>query len=432
MSGARARPAKLGFWMTTALVMGSMIGSGVFLTPAALAPYGWNAVVGWVATIGGALTLAYLLARLTRAVPGAADAVGLMRHVFGPVPSFMITWSYWVSVWTANVTLAVAAVSNLGVFTPGLAALPFGPALAALALLWTITLVNLRGARVAGGVQIVTLVIKIIPLVVVAALIAGVLARNGPAPVLPWPAEGLSVAAIGASATLTLWPLLGFESASVAGEKVERREVTVPRAMLVGTALTGLLYLVVCSGIALLLPPTVAAGSSAPFATFVESYWARTPGLFMAAFAGIAALGALNGWVLLQGQTPLAMARAGLLPAWIGRTDARDTPVRALLVSSLLASLLLAANASSSTVGMFTFMSLLSTSATLWLYLAIAIAALRLRLAPPLALLATAYALWALWGAGLTVSLLSLVLMAGGLPFYWAARRSGAAAQASE
>jgi APA family basic amino acid/polyamine antiporter len=435
MNGAtdedRQKRRLLGFWMCLALVMGNMIGSGVFLLPASLAPYGWNAVAGWVVTIAGALVLAYLLVRLTRALPADPDAVGLVRTSFGPIPGFMIGWSYWVSVWTANVTLAVACVSNFSVFVPGFSTVTFGPALAALGLIWLLTLVSLRGARAAGGVQIVTLLLKLIPLIVVIVLILLVLLRDGSENVAVFPEEGLTLSAVGASATLTLWALLGFESASVVGDKVENPQKTVARATMIGTAATGLLYLIVCSGIALMLPVDLAASSDAPFATFVERYWAREPGLMMAAFAGIAALGGLNGWILLQGEVPLSMARAGTLPSWFKKTNRRDAPVRTLLLSSVLASILLLANASKSMGGLFTFMALLSTSASLWLYLAIALAAVKHRIAVPWALVGTAYALWAIWGAGIDVSMLSLALMVSGLPLYLLARRSAAPEQAA-
>lgn len=427
----RPRRRVLGFWMCLALVMGNMIGSGVFLLPASLAPFGWNAVAGWIVTIAGALVLAYLLVRLTRAVPADQDAVGLVRTSFGPVPGFMIGWSYWVSVWTANVTLAVACVSNFSVFVPGFSKVPFGPALAALGLIWLLTLVSLRGARAAGGVQVVTLLLKLIPLVVVIVMVVLVLLRDGSVNVATFPQEGLTLSAVGASATLTLWALLGFESASVVGDKVANPQRTVARATMIGTGATGLLYLIVCSGIALMLPVDLAANSDAPFATFVERYWAREPGLMMAAFAGIAALGGLNGWILLQGEVPLAMARAGTLPSWFGRTNRRDAPVRTLLLSSFLASILLLANSSKSMGGLFTFMALLSTSASLWLYLALALAALKHRIAVPWAIVGTAYALWTIWGAGIDVSILSLALMVSGLPLYLLARRSAAPKQAA-
>src|SRR3546814_7044405 len=98
--------------MGIALVMGNMIGSGVFLLPASLAPFGWNGVAGWAITIAGALALAFVIARLTVAFPRASGPTGFVELAFGRIPSFMIGWAYWVSVWTANVTLAVASVRS--------------------------------------------------------------------------------------------------------------------------------------------------------------------------------------------------------------------------------------------------------------------------------------------------------------------------------
>src|SRR3546814_1921180 len=106
--------------MGCALVMGNMIGSGVFLLPASLAPFGWNGVAGWAITIAGALALAFVIARLTVAFPRASGPTGFVELAFGRIPSFMIGWAYWVSVWTANVTLAVAAVRFLRLFVPAL------------------------------------------------------------------------------------------------------------------------------------------------------------------------------------------------------------------------------------------------------------------------------------------------------------------------
>ena len=124
------------------------------------------------------------------------------------------------------------------------------------------------------------------------------------------------------------------------------------------------------------------------------------------------------------------MSERGMLPAWLAATDARGTPVRGLVVGSLIASVFALMNASRTMQGLFEFLLLLSTSASLWLYLACAVAAVRLKVAVPWALLGAAYALWTLWGAGVAASGLSLVLMAAGLPLYWWARRVRLAEQA--
>ena len=425
-----SNPARqLGLWSAIALVVGNMIGSGVFLLPASLAPYGWNAVGGWAITIAGALVLALVFARLTRALPEAGGAVGFVHSAFGHVPAFLVSWVYLISNLTALVTLAVAAISYLSSMTPGIAAHAFLPAVLAVAVLWTITLLNLRGIRAAGAVQAVTTAIKIVPLVLVIGLAAGALADGSAAPT-PFDPSAISIDALGGAAALTMFALLGFEAACFAAARVRDPAVNVPRATLWGTGLTGVLYLLVCSAIALLLPQAVASASPAPFATFIERFWSGGPATLVAVFAIVSCVGALNGWTLVQGELVRCMAAQGLLPAWFGVIDARGVARRALLVSAAACTVLALMNASRSLKGLFEFLLLLATSASLWFYLACALAAFKLKVARPVAALGAVFAVGTLWGAGIVPSMLSLVLMVAGLPLYWCARRERAAAPA--
>ena len=416
---------QLGLWSAIALVVGNMIGSGVFLLPASLAPYGWNAVGGWLITIVGALVLALVFARLARALPRAGGAVGFVHSAFGHVPAFLVSWIYLISNLTALVTLAVAAISYLSSMVPAISAKAFLPALLAVGVLWTITLLNLRGIRAAGAVQAVTTLVKIVPLVLVIALAAGALAGGAAKPV-PFETSAISIDALGGAAALTMFALLGFEAACFAAARVRDPEVNVPRATLWGTGLTGVLYLLVCSAIALLLPQAVASTSPAPFATFIERFWSGGPAALVAVFAIVSCVGALNGWTLIQGELVRSMAAQGLLPAWFGVVDAKGVARRALLVSAALCTVLAALNASRSLKGLFEFLLLLTTSASLWFYLACALAALRLNVARPVAALGVVFAVGTLWGAGIVPSMLSLVLMVAGLPLYWWARRERA------
>ncbi|CAN5224343.1 amino acid permease [soil metagenome] len=419
-----ARP--FGLWTATALVVGGMIGSGIFLLPASLAPFGWMGVVAWVIAIGGALTIGYVLVSLSRALPLASGGIGVTGEVLGPVAGVLIGWSYWVSVWSANAAIAVAATSYLSVLIPSLTVTPLRGALTASALIWLLTALNLGGARVVGRFQVVTTVLKLVPLVTVIAILIG-LAVSGTGAILPQPSVPLSFGNLTAPLTLTLFALVGFESVSVAAARVHRPEVNVFRATIFGTALAGLLYILVCSGIVLTLPTAVVASSPAPFATFVETFWGHGPSLAVALFAAIAAIGALNGWVLIQGEVPRSMADEGLLPAWFGRADRRDVPVGVLVLSSLLATALVMTNASQSLSGIFRFMILLTTAATLWFYFAACMAAIRLRIVIPAAIVGAGFSIWAMWGAGVVASGLSLLLMLTVLPLYWMRHREGSA-----
>jgi basic amino acid/polyamine antiporter, APA family len=417
---------KLGPWMCLALVIGNMIGSGVFLLPASLAPFGWNAVFGWLFTIGGVLTIVAVLARLAKAHPGVDGPYGYTLAAFGPRIAFLIGYSYWISVWVGNAAIATAAVSYLSIFFPKLGTIPGASSVAAVALVWVTTLINMRGARAAGGMQMATTIIKLMPLIVVIILIAAVTGQTGGAAIAPFHSNSISITAISGAAALSLWALVGFESASLAFGNIENPDVTVPRATMIGTALTGLIYLIVCSGISLILPLAIAAKSDAPLADFVAIYWGLGPSLFIALFAAISAIGALNGMTLLQGAVPLSLARTGGFPKYFGMTNKAGTPVRALIGSSILTTILVLMNSAQSMGGAFAFMALLATSVTLFLYFGVAVAAIKLKVGGILAVIAAAFALWTLWGAGVEPSAWSFALLLSGIPVYWLVHRASA------
>ena len=103
---------RIGFWVATALVVGNVIGAGIFLLPATLAPFGWSGVIGWFVTLAGALCLAWVFAQLSRHLPDAGGAFGFMRLALGDVPAFIGAWGYWVSVWVANAAIATGATAG--------------------------------------------------------------------------------------------------------------------------------------------------------------------------------------------------------------------------------------------------------------------------------------------------------------------------------
>jgi APA family basic amino acid/polyamine antiporter len=431
MAGPPAPKRAFGFWICLALVVGNMIGSGVFSLPAELARYGWNTALGWLVTIAGSLCLAFVFARLARALPQAGGPYAYCREAFGHAPGFAVAWSYWVSILSANAAIALTAVAYLSHFFPGLAA---APGLLALAFLWTLTALSCVNLRGAGEVQVVTTILKLLPLFAAILLILLILARSGPvaAAAAAGPPVPIGLGAVSSTAALTLWAMVGFESATIPAEHVRDPTRVIPRATMIGTILTGLIYLIACTGVALLLPRATAVRSNAPFADFIGLHWGAGPASLGALFVAISALGALNGWVLLQGEIPLAMARDGVFPRWFAKVSAAGTPVRAQLVSSGIVTLLLLASQSPSLVWLIVRMALISTTATLVAYLACALAALRLqrdgrlersRFLAAAALLGFTYSAWAVYGVGWVPAAWGLALMASGLPVYLLMRR---------
>jgi basic amino acid/polyamine antiporter, APA family len=446
---------KLGFWMCVALVVGNMIGSGIFLLPASLAPYGLNSIVAWGFTATGAMIIAVIFAALGRAFPTACGPYDYARIAFGEMPGFIVAWGYWISIWVGNAAIATGAVSYLSALFPAIGTQPTS-AIVTVAAVWLLTGVNALGARTAGSVQLVTTVLKILPLLAVAGLGAYLFATNDVALSQASRAPTtFSIDGITAAAALTLWALLGLESCSVPGGKVESPERTIPRATLLGTAITAAVYVLACTSVLLLIPADKLAASHAPFADAAAMFWGTGAGAWIALFAAISGFGALNGWILLQGELPYQMARKNVFPRLFAQESSRQAPVASLCISSLLLTVLILMNSSKSMVEVFSFIVLLATSATLVLYLICALAVLKLlrtgellassgklRWLAVAGVVGALYALWAIYGAGLSTdpqacggelicwapwlanpAALNLVLLASGIPVYYLMRR---------
>ena len=326
-----AKPAagKLGFGMTVALVVGNIIGSGVYLVPASLAPYGRNSLSAWLFTAAGAIVLAVVFAALARSLPAEGGLYAYTRTAFGELAGFVVAWGYWVAIWVGNAAIATGAVSYTSVVAPWIVSVPGASVLATLALVWLLTLVNCFGVRAAGWVQVVTTVLKLVPLVAIG--LVGLFFVRGDL-VTAHAGIPLSLDATTAAATLTLWALLGLESATVPADKVRDPARTIPRATLAGTLVSAVACAVSCSIVLVLVPQAKLASSNAPYADAALVLFGPGTGTLVALFAAISAAGALNGWILLQGELPTALARDGLFPkAFRARVAARSARARARL-----------------------------------------------------------------------------------------------------
>jgi len=423
----RARTAALGFWTALALVVGNMIGSGIYLLPATLAPLGANALIGWGVTIAGAMCLAFVFARLAAKVPCAGGPYAFADAAFGPTVGFFVAWSYWVLIWSGNGAIAIAVVSALSLVFPAIGS-GVASAVAALAIVWLLVAVNVRGVALAGRVQLVTAVLKLAPLAGVILLAAWLLLRDGAAAVAPAEAVPIGAGAVAGAAALTFWGFLGVESATVPADKVENAAKVVPRVTLIGTALTGVAYFCVAAAVALLMPAEITASSPAPIAEFLGRSLGGGMAEVVALFAAISAFGALNGFILLQGEMPWAMAKGGVFPAWFAKESPSGTSVRAHIVSGLLVSAVMALNYTGSTGQLFSDIATISLAAGMVAYLASALAAIRLlpgdRALVAASIVSAGFVLWMVWGLGLEADLWGLGLMLLGLPVYWWVRRS--------
>lgn len=431
---------KLGLVACTALVVGNMIGSGVFLLPASLAPYGPIALIGWIVTAIGAMALAIVFGRLARLLPRTGGPYAYTRAGFGEFAGFLIAWGYWIALWAGNAGVALAFTGYVGHFIPGAASGAAG-LIVALTALWTLTFINIRGVGTAGIVQVATTILKLLPIL---ALVFAGIAYVEPARFEPLNPSGMGIgAAIAATSALTLWAFLGLESATVPAGDVENPGRNIPLATVLGTSFAAVLYILVTIVAFGTVPLAELGASTAPLALAAERLWGPVGGFAIAAGAIVSTFGTLNGFTLLSGQVPYGAARDGAFPAFFAETSEAGTPVNALIVSSLLSSVLIAMNLSRELVEQFTFIILIATLTSLVPYIFCALVELVLyatdpvRYRPPeslagllvLAAIAFVFSIGAIYGAGAQVVFWGFLLLMSGLPvFVWIKRHNLSAA----
>lgn len=403
---------EVGVATMTAVVIGSIIGAGIFVLPAALAPLGWNAAVGWLVSGTGALCLAFALARLTR---GGEGIQAHIEQVFGPTIAFVAAWAFWCGNWTSTAFLALAAGAALSRIN-GVLGDPAVITPLAVGFVILLTGVNALGIRSAGRMQMLTTAIKVIPLLGVI-LIVVFRSFRGEA-LQPLSTAPITFDNVATAAALTLFAITGFENATTPIGKVRRPGLTIPLAMMAGTAFVVVLYLLSSMSVPLLLSAAATGASPAPFADAVASEWGEGAVKLVALCIAISAFGCLNAGILAVGELGYAMASRGDLPRLFARTRENGTPVYSQCLAGFLGVALILLNSGKETIGLVTFIALVASVGSLVLYLIGALASLIRTeglMARSAIIVAAAFALFAFYGSGLEVDAWGLLLVVTGL-----------------
>jgi len=331
----------IGLTSATGLVIGSVIGIGVFTMPAVLASAGTSSLIVLAVVAVGAMLLAVLFGQLTRRVPNSAGGLyAYARYEFGDFAGFVTGWSYWISSWAGDAAIVaswVFYVDALFAIRPAW----WGNWGIALLGLWVPAIVNLAGIHQMAWFQNLTVVLKFLPLLLVG--VAGwffVRAANFG----PFNASGGSwYTAIGIAAGVALFSFIGVEVAAITAKRVRNPRRNVGRASVLGTGACAIVYLLVSAAVMGLVPHHALVGNTAPFvpafeAIFTHGAWA---GKFVAAVAVVSAIGALNGWTLVTTEVSRAVADDDLFPRPFAWTDRRGNAWFGILIAALLPSLLM-------------------------------------------------------------------------------------------
>lgn len=427
-------PKKLGLWMSTSLVVGNMIGAGIFLMPSALASFGGISIIGWLFSAAGGFLLAKVFSNLSTMVPATSGGpYTYSKEGLGDFAAFLVAWGYWISIWLANAAITIAFVGAIAVFFPSISENPLYAITLGLLTIWGLTWVNFFGIRASGKVQLVTTILKLLPLILI---IIGGFFYFDTNNFTPFNASGESAfEAISITAALTLYAFMGVESATIPSENIENPKKTIPKATLIGTLLTTLVYIFSTIVIMGMIPLDELSKSAAPFSdamAIMSGEWGRN---LVAAGVAIAAFGALNGWILIQGQISMATSRDQLFPKIFSKKNSKDVPVYGMIIGSILTSIIMLMHYTDGLVEQFKFLILLTAFCVLIPYLFSAASYILIATRKDMNLvqkitvfslggLAFLYSAWAIYGAGSEAIIWGAVLILLGVPLYlWQKRK---------
>jgi APA family basic amino acid/polyamine antiporter len=433
-SESRVTSKSLGVAACTAIVVGNMVGSGFYLSPAAVAPYGNLAILAWIVMGGGAVCLGLTFAKLARLVPATGGPYAYTRMAYGDFPGFLIAWGYWISIWTSLPVIAIAFAGAIFDLFPGLHNRAMAVALT-LGAIWAVVLVNLRGVKEAGIFAEITTYSKLIPFAAIALIGLFFIDTSHFSELNP---SGKSL--LGASAALaplTMFAFLGLESATVPAGDVINPKSTIPRSTVLGIAIAALLYVLGTTAVFGLVPREQLIHSVAPFSDAARVLWGSTGATVISIAVIVSAIGALNGWTLLMGQVPMAAARDGLFPFVFGRLSDRGVPAIGIAISAILATLLVLSQVAGPP-GFSSFYTLVVGLSTMAAVVPYAFCALATGLVaayaagggavPRLTLIeviAFIFSVFTLYGCGAEPVLYGFVMLILGVPVYvWQQRRS--------
>jgi len=416
----------IGFWRGWSIAVGCAIGSGIFMMPTMLAPYGLLGFGGWLVAGAGSILVALIMARLVKRIPKTGGPYIYVNEGLGDFSGFIIAWTYWVACVSAIAGISIAFVGYLGFFLPQIVSSQIYALLASLILIWIIIFMNIRSLENSSRFQLISTLLKLVPLIFIVLLGAS----NFDASNLPElnPTNLHPISLLATVTTLVMWSFIGIETATVPADNVINPQETIPKVLIASVLTILILYILVSVAIAVIVPASELLESTAPFALAASKILGITGGTIISIGALISTLGSLNANTLTAGNLSLAAARDGLLPSKFVILTKNGTPIFTYLLTGVFVSILLVLNYTKGIVNAFVFMAMLSTLSTLIAYAFCAIAEFKFASADTknlqrinallLSCVTFLYAFFAIWGAGFEMIIYSLILILIGTPIY--------------
>lgn len=416
--------SRIGFWQVLSVVIGSQIGSGMFMLPTILAPYGIYSLAGWSISGGAAICLAITFAFLCSYIPKTGGPHAYVEYAFGPHAAFFIGWAYWLVSWISTVVVIITSVAYLN---PFLGDKSKGSYLALeLVLLLVITLLNLRGVQSASKVEIFLSILKYVPLVILPFI--ALFSFNSDNFVASTKISSLSTTKIlSLTAMLTMWGFIGVETGTTPAGTVVNPSKTIPKALIFGTICVTLFYILNSIGVMGLISPKTLALSKAPYTDVTQHIFGGNWHIVVSLMVSLVCIGTINAWTLVSGQIILGLAEDNLVPKFFKKKNTYKSPYWGILVSSIGIACILLLTCNKNLGSQISTIIDYSVTIFLFVYLVCGLAAvkilwqknIKIKLLQCLCIIISiAFCSWVIWETSIKSLLISSIFVLSGLPIY--------------
>lgn len=431
MSNESNLKKELGIVIATALVVGNMMGSGIFMLPATLASKAGPGPVmmAWVLTGAGSILLALSFANLGSKIPKTGGPYEYTKLAFGDFIGFENAWLYWNGSWIGNAAIITAIASYTGTLIPAISSNHLVAFLYTSAILWIFTIINIMGTKKAGITQTAITIFELLLFIFFIGVSASHFNSSYIHPMFP---KNKGIATMPAAAASTLWAFIGFETASVAAGEIKNPERNVKISTILGMSIAIVMYMAINFFAMGAMPQSELGKSSAPIVDILSQFLGKgiTNAILIASI--ISVLGTTVGWILATARMSYAAGKDKVFPEIFATVHPKyNTPYVSLIISAVLANILLAMNYTQSLLSAFNFMILLATLAYLPMYASTAAAEIILLVKIEgkfnvwkfikksiVPLLGFAYAVWTIYGSGAETVMYGFLLILFGVPFY--------------
>ena len=422
---------EIGLFTATALVVGNMMGSGIFMLPASLASVSGpgSTIMAWLLTGLGSLVLALTFANLGSKIPKTGGTYEYSRLAYGNFMGFMTAWLYWNGSWIGNATIFIVITTYLGEVITSLTNSPIIGFLFCSSILWICTYINIRGTKLAGRVASVITGFKV--LLFIFFIVVGLIYFD-PSNLTPMFPEGKGVSTIPVAASLTLWAFMGLETASVAGGEIKDPEKNVKRSTILGMLISTVLYILISVVAMGAMSQSELASSTAPISDIIVKVLNLKSLNFLNIAIAISILGTAMGWLLSTARVGYAAGEDGIFPSVFAKVHPKyNTPHIALIIGSIFINIIFLMNFTKGLAGAYSFIVVLATLSYLPIYAISTIAEIILMVKEDKkptfkkhlgliirCLIGFAFAIWAIYASGAEIVMYGFILILLGVPIY--------------